>query len=215
VKLELLTSGTTLWVGHAFSAIRGGAVAGLMSGSAFGSRMLGLGGSVGSERTAVEYLPCVGTNGRWLRNSVSAADLGEAVRLADVVNKLMGDQGPRSAHNRGTSDIAKARFGDGDLVLTAIHGEGYVRRNRDGTYVRNARGTALGGIVVDGRRHEVPDPGESLLVPGVARVTPREVTRTNNGIRVSAVKVELLRGTEVVSTLYLGNVRLRVTKATG
>lgn len=210
VKLELIPSGSTLYVGRAVSSIHADAVAGVMSGASYGSKLRGMGGVVKSGRTALRPLPCQGTNGRWLRNEVAEVTIGDVAQLNTVESLVMGDQTRRSAKARGISRIERVVFGDRNLVLTAIEGRGLVRRHSDGSYDRETRGTTLGSIRHDGERQQMPNPGETLEIPGVARITLRHVTRLKDGLRLSAVRVQLLQGNQVESTLHLGNTVLRV-----
>ena len=212
VQLELLPSGSTLSVGRAIASIRSGAVSGVMSGASWGSKLSGVGGVVNSGRTALKRLPCHGTNGRWIRNEAAEVTIGELARLNTVEDLVLGDQDRRSAVARGASRIDRVVFDDRNLVLTAIEGRGLVRRYSDGRYVRKSTGTTLGSIRHDGQRQQMPDPGETLVIPNVARITPHRVTKLHNGIKVSAVQVQLLQGSEVQSTLRLGNTVLRVRR---
>lgn len=212
LKIELLTSDTVARVGFAYSRIDGGATGGVMRGASWGSTVDGLGNIANSGRTALRPLPCVGTRGRVLQNEIAEVVIPDVARLGSVVSQVRGDQGNNTAYARGKSTIKRAGFGGRGLVLKGIQGEALVRRKSDGSYVRNAKGTQLGSITLNGESQPIPAPGETLTIPDVARITVRHVSKTTNGIRVTAVRVQLLQGSEIESTVKLGNVSLTVRR---
>ncbi|MDP9443372.1 MAG: hypothetical protein M3P83_03055 [Actinomycetota bacterium] len=212
LRIDFAVTDTVLRVGQASARIDGGAVAGIMGGSVWGSRLTGLDGVANSGRTALQVLPCVGTNGKFRVNQVAEVSIPDTVRLDTVTSKVKGDQDRSAASAKGVSTITRAGFGSRDLVITGIEAVGEVVRRSDGSYVRSSRGTTLGSIVFQGEKRRIPQPGETLTIPGVARITPSLVDRTSVGIRVIAVRVELLQGSEVQSTLDLGNVKLGIRR---
>jgi hypothetical protein len=212
VKVELLPSSTTAVIGFAHSRIQGGATGGVLGGAVWGSKISGLDDVVNSGRTALRPVPCVGTRGRYIQNEVAEVTIPSVAQLGTVVSRVRGDQSDGSAYVKGISTIQRAAFGDRGLVITAIRGEGLVRRKADGSYVRHSNGTSLGRIRLNGESQAIPDPGETLTIPNVAHIKAHHVRKGTNKIRVTAVRVQLLQGSEVTSTVYLGNVALRVRR---
>lgn len=212
LRIDLDDSRSTAIVGRAYARIDGGATAGVMNGPVWGSQLTGAGGVVNAGRTALRPLSCVGTDGEWRFHRVSDVRIPGFAGLGDVVSKVRGDQAGRSAYAQGASMIQRAGFGDRRLVIAGVQAEGYVKLRRDGSYVRQARGTTVGRIVFEGERLRVPGRGETLRIPGVARITVGLVDRSPRGIRVTAVRAALLQGREVEGVLALGNVNLRVRR---
>jgi hypothetical protein len=211
VTLELGLTGTVARIGHGRTSITAGAVSAVMGGAVWGSQLSAVGRLVNSGRTALQPLPCTGTQGIFRRNVVAATSTLGLGRLSAVESKVRGDQSAGGAYAHGISTIAEVDLAAG-LRLTAVRAEGLVQRKPDGTLVRSAAGTSLGSLHVNGHRVRLPNPGQTLTLPGVARVTPRYVQRTPHGIRVSAVRVQLLDGTTIESTLVLGNVNLTLRR---
>ncbi|HEV8055727.1 MAG TPA: choice-of-anchor P family protein [Nocardioidaceae bacterium] len=211
VRIELNASGSTVLIGRATARIDGGAVSGIMSGAVWGSQLRGLGGIANSGRTALQPLPCVGTDGQFLRRNVAGVGIGDITDLGAVESSVRGDQDSSGAYAQGISTIARAGFLERDLVIKGIEARGYVKRRSDGSYVRNAKGTSTLSITFQGNPVVIA-PGETVQVGNFAKVTTRVVDLIPNGIRVTAVQVQLLSGSGAGSTLDLGNVQLRVRR---
>lgn len=89
---------------------------------------------------------------------------------------------------------------DGAVVLTAIQSQANVVR--DGrSYQRTADGSSIGSLLIGGGEESLPDAGESLTVPGVARLTPQLVERDARSIAVVGLRIRLLEGAEVTEVL--------------
>jgi len=212
LKVDLTLSRTSLFVGRANARIDGGAVAGIMGGVAWGSRLDGLGGIANSGSTAALFLPCLGTNGVWRNRHVARVRIPGVATIGGLNTAVMGRQGATAAVARGRASVARATLGDRSLVIRGISATGRVTRTRAGNIGRSATATVL-GIRVGNRAFRVPRPGRTLTIPRVARIQTKVVTRTANGFSVAAVRVQLLQGSRVESTLRLGNVRLNIRRA--
>ena len=91
-------------------------------------------------------------------------------------------------------------------VVRGIVAQANVERAH-GDVVRNAAGTTVGEVTVNGETREFPDT-DVLEIPGVARLERHIVRRTPNGIQVTALRVTLLDGSGAV--LDLGQARLTI-----
>ena len=213
ITIDLELTNTEVVIGHAQARIEGGAIAGIMSGSVWGSQLTGLGGIVNSGRTALLGLACLGTDGQYAETRVAALSIPGVVSLGEVVSRVRGSQGGGEASAQGISTVAAARFLGRGLQITAIRAQALVRRASNGSYTRNASGTTIGSIVLAGRRLPLPVPGRTLVIPGVARLTRGVVVRTGvDAIKVVGLRVQLLEGSRIESTLDLANVRLQVRR---
>ncbi|MGH3366068.1 MAG: choice-of-anchor P family protein [Nocardioidaceae bacterium] len=207
VDLEL--TDTRVVIGSAKARIRAGAVDGIMGGAAFGHQLRGLGGNVNSGRSVLVSLPCVGTNGVYETRELLAVNVPGVVALDELLSKVKGDQGGGEASADGVSTITRAGLVGRQLVITGIRASGAITRHSDGSYSRDA-GTTVASIVFQGEALTIPPPGRTLEIPGVARIQVGVVTRTATGIKVTAVRVQLLQGSAIQSTLYLANVNLNI-----
>jgi hypothetical protein len=212
IRVHLEVSNTVVDVGGASSRIGGGAVAGIMNGQVWGSRVIGAGGVANSGRTAAQALACEGTGGEIESTRVAALRVPGIVALGEVTSQVRGNQVGDEAWAQGISTVTGARFLGRQLVITGIRAEGLVKRS-GGTYTRLARGTTLGRIELRGRRLELPRLGRTLVIPGIARITRGLTERIgSNSLKVVGLRVQLLEGSRVESTVDLANVRLQVKR---
>ncbi len=93
-----------------------------------------------------------------------------------------------------------------NVVIRGIVAQANVKRAH-GDVVRNAAGTTVGEVTVNGETRSFPDT-DVLEIPGVARLERHIVRRTTNGIQVTALRVTLLDGSGAV--LNLGQARLTI-----
>jgi hypothetical protein len=212
LKIDLTVSRSIFLVGRANARIDAGATAGIMGGAAWASRLDGLGGLANSGSTAAIFLPCIGTNGAWRNRHVARVRIPGVATISGLSTALMGRQGTTATTARGRSAVARVTFGDRNLVIRGIRAAGRVTRTKTGDLSRSAT-TRILGIKVGNRAFGVPRPGRTLTIPRIARIRTRVVTRTPSGFSVAAVRVQLLQGSRVESTLRLGNVRLNIRRA--
>lgn len=142
-------------------------------------------------------LPCPGTAGKV--NRAATADL-------DPVNAGLVDVGALEARTYGLprrdrsarawteSSVTSLDLG-GQIELTAIKGRANVATNRAGKITkRSIRGSEIGSLRINGDRQAIPDPGQSIEVPGVARLDFFLTERSKRGLKTTAVRVTLLDG---------------------
>ncbi|MDQ3739200.1 MAG: hypothetical protein M3337_08545, partial [Actinomycetota bacterium] len=82
----------------------------------------------------------------------------------------------------------------GEIEVDGLVVKAYTRRTDTGAIKRSADGTTLARLRIGGDEVQIPNPGETILVPGVAEVTFQKVRRTPNGIDVTGLRIELLDG---------------------
>jgi hypothetical protein len=208
LTIELELSGTKVVVGSGTARIQAGAVSGIMNGEVWGSQLTAVGGVVNSGRTASQRLSCLGTDGEFVTERVAGARVPGILSLGALVSQVRGSQSESLAE--GISTVTRAGFAGRGLVATGIRAQGTVRRNGDGSVTRSAEGTTLGSITLGGRELDLPLPGRTLVIPGVARITRGLVTRGADSIKVVGLRVELLQGSVIESRIDLANVRLQV-----
>ena len=213
IRVRLDVSNTVVDVGGASSRIGGGAVAGIMNGQVWGSRVIGAGGIANSGRTAPQALSCVGTGGEVESTRVAALRVPGIATLGEITSQVRGNQVGNEAWAQGVSTVTGARFLGRHLVITGIRAEGLVKRSGDGTFTRLARGTTLARIEFGGRRLELPRVGRTLVIPRIARITRGLVERIGaTSLKVVGLRVQLLEGSRIESTVDLANVRLQVKR---
>lgn len=202
--------GTIVRVGKAYSHIDRDVTGGIFGGAAWGSEAR-VGDVAAAGRSALRPIPCAGTNGKVLTNETveSTLDFGFiGVRRSFAY----GVQLDRKATGYTRSHIDKANFGAGMLVFRNIEAKANVTRQADGDVVRNAKGTDIGSIKVNGMEMAPPTPGEPVRVPGLGTFTFRSVKKSPIGIDVTALTVELFNGSAANTVVELGRAKLKIRK---
>jgi hypothetical protein len=192
----MLNDGTRVRVGHSYSHMMP-RVHGPMSGSTWGSRVEAAGGKATSGRTAFQVMPCPGTNGNVRENTSAGISLPDVVQADAVATHVWGVQRPDVQRGYTQAEIVEATLGAAGVTASGIQSRANVTRS-DGTLSRDAKGTRLLSLMVDGV--DVRDdltPGVPFDVAGLGTVTFKKITPIPNGIDVVAVEVVLLDDTVV------------------
>jgi hypothetical protein len=209
IRVEL-DNGSTVTIGRARATIEIANPAGVFGGLAYGLEADVADGTLRIGRTPFQIMRCVGTNGRWVTNSLAELPRHESLNAgalrAETLGKGFADG---RAVARSRASVANLSIG-GRLEIQGVVGKVNVFQNAAGRVTRrNLNGTRIGAIIVDGEAQVIPAPGESLEIPGLAVVKTR--VRQNfgkRGVQVHAVRVELLDGTGMV--LNIGTARARI-----
>lgn len=154
---------------------------------------LGTGGTVKSASTAAVD---PGQAGQLVLNGVSASACGSMPKDAKFCGKKAG---PTVAWTEGK--VAGLNLGDGQLVITGVVGHAQVLMTKGGNFYKSIKGSTVGSITSGGQTQAIPDPGQSLEIPNVAKIETNVVTKRNNFIQVIAVRVTLLDGSGAVINL--------------
>ena len=212
LRLHLDASGSNVWLGHTLAQIRRKAPAGIFSGRAYGSEVHALGGAVTSGPSALAMLSCNGTGGRVLHSSTASVTVPEVVHVGATISRVRGAGTRTGVGDAWTrSNVAEATLGTGQAVIRGVHANAHVHRTAGGRVTEDVRGTTPGTVTVGSRTTALPVHGR-LVIPGVASISTRVVSRTATSIRVTAVRVQLLSGTAAGTTIDLGNARAGIAR---
>lgn len=188
-----------LAIGKATAIIYRDLPAGVMGGQAFAAQASVLDGLVGTGKVGRVLLPCEGTKGKIEKGAVAGVNLGNAglVQVDAAGGRVFGRQKKKGAATAWTEGrVANVELGEGDskLQIQGIVGRATVKRNRKGKITTSSNGTKLASISVGAEQFELPDLGETLEIPGVARISfgVEEKGNRKNALRVIAVRIVLL-----------------------
>lgn len=190
-----LENGSQVNVGRAWARIQTAHPAAVFAGHAYGYEAVVADGVLGLGRTPFRPLPCVGTDGKWRTNTLASAPRSEQLNAdalkAETFGKPFADG---RAVARARASVADLSLGGGALRIKGVVGQVNVFQNAKGRVVRRTtQGTRVGAIIADGETYEVPAPGETLEIPGVARIKAGLRNKLGKrGLRVHALRVELL-----------------------
>lgn len=185
------TPTTTVTVGEAFARIDKGAKGGIFGGGATVARGNFLEGDVLIGPLANQRHHCLGTNGEWLSQNIVDADLQDVGRVEGGRAAVRSDHYTGFSSSRSHAFVEKATIGP--VTVEGLVVKVFTKRNADGTYERNAIGTTVGRILVNGTVVNIA-PGGTITVPGVAKITSSTYKRLSNGVDVTGVRIELLSG---------------------
>jgi hypothetical protein len=194
-------------VTRTYARISKAAKYGVFSGASWGVEASAAGGVASAGRNPFTPLSCEGTGGRVVVGSVSRVDLASRSQFqADGVhNRIYGRQG---VPKRGLTAWTESTIDDtnlaGGLRLHNIRALAKVVRTKQGKVVKTSL-QRIGSITVNGSSRPVPAPGQSLTIPGVAKIEVPRAVQNGSGLHVTAVRITLLSGTAARSVINLGN----------
>ncbi len=213
------TSGTAddsnVLIGRSYARITRSATYGVFSGGSWGLDASLLDGSVVLGRNAFIPLQCEGTRGRVRTDAVAGLNLGGADQLivSGVREQVYGLQDARKRGGRGwsRSTIAAVDLGGGQLKISAIDAYARVFRSSSNRLYR-AHVQTIGSMTVNGEEHAIPDPGQAIEIPGLARIEVPKPVITKYGIDVTGLRITLLGGSAANTVVNLANTSVAVRR---
>jgi hypothetical protein len=206
LRIEL-SDGSTLVVGTSRSGINDKAPAGLLNGWGRAASANVLETAVTTGNIAVQPLKCTGTDGDWSSNKTAGIEVPGVIDISAASGSAKGSQRDArnaSAHTRGR--IAHVMLSD-QLEIGGIEAHARVAK-KDGKLTTSIKGTTVAYIKAAGESFAVPDPGQSISIPGIAKITVAKKFPGKYGVRVVAVEVKLFDGD--LATINLGEAFARI-----
>jgi hypothetical protein len=198
-------------IGHAAASLHQ-PVHHFASGNAYGSTIT-VGGVVKSGRTAPEYLPCAGSNGKTLTDTTSGATESGSLTTGDVTSKVHSTDSATRTAATTSSRIANGKLLNGVISAKGITTRAHVARDH-GKLSRSASGTTIGHLIVQGRTFSASEPTKRTL-PGIGTLYLHRVMKSKSGIQVYALELILTKARGNLAkgtTLILGSARAGVKK---
>jgi hypothetical protein len=208
--VDVVATGTRLRVAKVASEINGDVKHGLFGGRSFSVQGDLLDGNLSIGRNPLSLMPCAGTQGEVVSKSLASLDLGTDARANGLRSRLQSDQTKKAATGWADGRVKAFSLGDDQVTAKAVVGRVSVTRTADGKLKRNANGTEVGTITVNGEEQEFPDT-DVIEIPGLVKLERNIVKKVKDGIRVTALRITLLDGTGAV--IDLGEAKLTVRDA--
>jgi hypothetical protein len=208
---------TDVVVGRSFARIARNVRNGVMWGSAnaINAKLLGGLGTLGP--IAERPLPCEGTHGVVRRSDLAFANPFNTNLLATgaATVKVWGDtldNGNIRAWTEGS--IANVTLGTGDtaLTITGIVGRANILLTKNGNVYKSISGSKVASITMGDTTYVIPDPGQTLEIPGVASIKFFVTEKLARQIKVTALRVTLLPDTPGETVVNLGNAKVAVRR---
>jgi hypothetical protein len=208
ITVELIPTETKVLLGHTHAQIHDGVKSALFNGSSFGLKVSVVDGVGRLGATPHLSLPCQGTKGATIGRGVASIDLDGIGIVQGVFASQSADQSQDSADAWERGKVARIDLAGGDLIITGVVGRAHASYTVGGGVHRDASGTKLAKVIFNGSELQFPAHG-SLVISGIARLTPKVIHRTAHGISVTALRVELLGGSG--ATIDLGHAQVKIT----
>ncbi len=209
-KVDLALTDTSAVLGNATAKIHDGLVSGVLGGVGVAATGSALDNLVKTGKIARQPLPCQGTDGKWRTNHTAGVTVNNLVHLGAATASARGNQQDRThgyAQTRGR--VARATVGtSGSLVIKGVIGA--ANASKHGTkLVKTSKGTRIVSITFRGRDRAIPTPGNPVRIGNLAVLSAPRAHRTRYGIKVVALRVEVLKGTGTTVDLGVAKASFR------
>lgn len=208
LRVTLIPSNTKVIVGNARARIERGIRTGIFSGFAAGIRGTAVDDNVKIGRNPLVQMPCVGTQGKLEERALAGVDLGGQVDVGALEVAQRSNNGAKRASGFERANVADISLADGALEIDGVFSRAQATRV-GGKVTKKATG-GVARIIANGEAQELPSPGDTLEIPGLASITPQVVTRSRNGIEVVGLRIQLVEGD--LATVDLAVSRIKIGK---
>jgi hypothetical protein len=184
--------GTQYIVGHARSALKPTGKA-AVGGQAYGHKLFER-QRAQSGPSAIVYMPCTGTGGQTLTNTLSGVGHPNAFQLGTVKDTAIGRVGKSSATSLMTSSVQSVNLLNGLVTADAVKAVARGSKEGDARTFTNA-GSKFVNLVVAGRPiGKETGPNTAIDLPGIGTLWLQRVIRTSNGIEVRMIELQVEEG---------------------
>ncbi len=185
-------------VGEVFANIDKRPFGGIFGGGANVAKTTALDGSVLSGPLVNQPHFCAGTNGQWRSQNLDAVDLDTLGSATNGLARVRTDDYPvpdNFVTSRSEASVATANLAGGRIQIESLIVKSYTRLKADGTRKRDATGTTVAKITVNGTVLPTPNPGQTINLPGgLGSLTFQKVRRLPTGLDVTGLRIVLVEG---------------------
>lgn len=210
LEVKIIPTGTVVKISRSAAKIEEGERGGIFNGAGAPVQVSLLGDLVKVGQAVVQRMPCLGTGGERLEEAAATVDLAGAIRIEGAQGTTRTTQNRRKnkAKAVATATVGRVDLGGGTLVIDAIRSKATAVRTSKKVR-RSSDGTTVGSISFNGQSFALPDL-DGIEIPGLARIETDVRTRTPYGMRVVALRISLLEGTEIDSVVDIGLAKVKI-----
>jgi hypothetical protein len=182
-------SGTNIVVGHAASGLL--EVGGPLGAKAFTTNLNAANGLLSAGPSAALFLPCAGTDGKTLSNSIGSFGVPGVLSLANAKNSGSGVVTPHRVQGQIQSSAESVRLMGGLISADAV--QAHVRAVRaHGQRTFKDLSTGFTNLVVNGQAFggDAP-PNTKVGIPGVGTLWIHRVVHRANSLRVTMLELKI------------------------
>lgn len=218
LEIKVLTGGPlkgqTVRVGSARTKLESISKHGKLGGYGQAARAKLLDGVVSTGRIGHQPMPCVGTDGKWKRNSVAGVHIPGLIRVGAASGQARGvlEAGKAPvAHTRAR--IAGLKLGTA-LRIGAV--ESWAKVTKKGKKYKKRSGVSVVRVQAGGKNwtkaiNKAIKKQKSIKIPGIAKISANVVKKTKKSITVTALKIKLLDVAEPLSsTIHLATSKAKI-----
>jgi len=189
---------TRVIVGEAFANLDKRPFGGIFGGGANVAKTTALDGSVLSGPLVNQPHFCAGTNGQWRSQNLDAVDLDTLGSATNGLARVRTDDYPvpdNFVTSKSEASVATANLAGGAIKVEGLIVKSYTRLKADGTRKRDAAGTMVAKITVNGTVLPTLNPGQTINLPGgLGSLTFQKVRRLPTGLDVTGLRIVLVEG---------------------
>lgn len=210
LEVKIIPTGTVVKISRSAAKIEEGERGGIFNGAGAPVQVSLLGDLIKVGQAVVQRMPCLGTGGERLEEAAATVDLAGAIRIEGAQGTTRTTQNRRrnKAKAVATATVGRVDLGGGTLVIDAIRSKATAVRNSKKVR-RSSDGTTVGSISFNGQSFALPDL-DGIEIPGLAKIETDVRTRTPFGMRVVALRISLLEGTEIDSVVDIGLAKVKI-----
>ncbi len=171
-----------------------------------------LSGTVKIGKLGNQPLPCRGTNGDWLTKKVAGVTFSPSpahvIHIGAATGSARGNvRNATHGYGQTRGRVGRATIGPkgAALVIKGVRAAANVVKRRGQPLAKTGR-THVVSIKdqLTGETFDVPGPGRSISIRGLAVIHGGKVTKTQHGVKAVALRLKVFPGTALKTHLKLG-----------
>ncbi len=183
--------GSQYIMSHAISALKP-SIGGIVGGQAYGHKLFDQ-SNAQSGPSAIVYMPCAGTNGQVIGNTMMGGTNGKpAFDIGTVQDTAQGNVGQDSITSRTTSSVQAVYLFGGMVTANAIEAVANATKSGDNPVALSDTGSKFVNLVVNG--HPLGDqikPNTQILLPGIGTLWLHRVIQWTGTEEVRMIELEV------------------------
>ncbi|MHB8660300.1 MAG: choice-of-anchor P family protein [Solirubrobacteraceae bacterium] len=181
-----IAAGTQIVVAHAYSALTPN-VAGTLDGFAYGS-YAHTGSLVTAGYSAAVYMPCQGTNGRLITNSVASVSISKVGTTGTVTDTALGTDNATTDSGETTSTVQNVNLLSGLVKASTVKADAHAAKTAGAISLTDI-GSTFVNLVINGKSYSSNVPPNTKVSVGNITIYLHRVLRTANSIEVRMIDI--------------------------
>lgn len=177
--------GSQFVMAHAYSALEPN-IAGIAGGQAYGHKLFEA-SRMQSGPSAIVYMPCAGTNGKVVTNTLAAVTHAPAFQLGEIKDTATGTVTSTSATSRTASSIESVSLLGGLVTADLVNAVARASKDGSGKAFSDASSQFVNLVVAGRPMGQRIAPNTAILLPGIGTLWLHRVIRTPYSIEIRMI----------------------------